>query len=85
VLEAIGAKRRSRGIKTESLGINYQDSISAPHGGEADNDAATQEGDDEGDDEGDFTYEDPQVPTEPEFILLAVDKESAYLCYRFQP
>ena len=55
MLEAIGARRHTRGIKTDSLGINYQDSISAPLSGEADNDAATKEGDDEGD----VAYEDP--------------------------
>jgi len=84
VLEAIGAKKRSNNIKTDSPGINYQDSVSAPLSKEADDDAATQEGDD-GDDEVDLAYDDPQAPLdlESEFILPAVDKERFVITIRF--
>lgn len=70
LLEAIGAKRSRNDKKTNSPGDNYQDSVSAPLSEEADNDAATQEGDDEDE----FSPDGPQAPTD--FIFPAVDKES---------
>ena len=73
MLEAIGIKKCSSIIiKTESPGINYQDSISASLSEEVDNDAATQEGDDEVN----LAYEDLEASIYPEFILPAVGKES---------
>ncbi len=82
MLEAIGAKRHSDTTKTDAPGVNYQDSVSAPLSEEADNDAATQEGDDGVD----LGCEDPDATVEPAFILPAVDKESASKsCYPFQP
>jgi len=72
VLEAIGVKKCSSIIKTESSGINYQDSISASLSEEADNDAATQKGDDEVN----LVYEDLEASIYLKFILPVVDKES---------
>ena len=76
MLEAIGAKKQGNKTKADSPGTNYQDSVSVPISEEADNDAATQEGGDE-DNEDDLAYEDLEVSAETEFILPAVDKESA--------
>jgi len=73
VLEAISAKKQGNNAKADAPGINYQDSVSVPLSEEADNDAATQEGDDEVD----LEYEDPGASADTEFILPAVDKESA--------
>jgi len=69
-------------MKPDAPGINYQESVSAPLTKEADNDAATREGD-----EGvDLVVEDPDSSVGPEFILPAVDKVSASkLFYPFQP
>ena len=71
-------------MKPGAAGINYQDSVSAPLCEEADNDAATREGDD-----GpgiDLAYGDPDRSADPWFILPAVNKESASRsCYAFQP
>ena len=82
MLEAIGAKRRSDTTKPGAAGINYQDSVSTPLCEEADNDAATREGDD-----GpgiDLACGDPDGSADPGFILPAVDKESASRsCYAF--
>ena len=75
ILEAIGAKQHSNRTKLDPPGINYQDSVSAPLSKEADNDAATQEGEDKID----SICENPKASVDPEFILPAVDKESAYL------
>jgi hypothetical protein len=72
VLEAIGVKKCSSIIKTESSGINYQDSISASLSEEADNDVATQKGDDEVN----LVYEDLEASIYLKFILPVVDKES---------
>ena len=84
MLEAICAKRRSNTTKPGAAGINYQDSVSALLYEEADNDAATQEGDN-----GpgiDLAYGDPDRSADPRFILPAVNKESASRsCYAFQP
>ena len=63
----------STNIKPNSPGINYQDSVSTSLSKEADNNAATQEGEDSID----LKCEDPEASINPEFILLAVDKESA--------
>ena len=74
MLEAICAKRRSNTTKPGAAGINYQDSVSTLLCEEADNDAATQEGDD-----GpgiDLAYGDPDRSADPGFILPAVNKES---------
>ena len=60
-------------MKPDSSGINYQDSVTTSLGEEADNDAATQEGEDGIDVE----CEDPEASVDTEFILPAVDKESA--------
>ena len=72
MLEAIGAKKRNNNTKPNFPGINYQDSISAPLSEEADNDAATQEGEDEVD----LVCENLEASIDPEFILPVVDKES---------
>ena len=72
MLEAISAKKHNNNTKPNFPGINYQDSISAPLSEEADNDAATQEGEDEVD----LVCENLEASIDPEFILLAVDKES---------
>jgi hypothetical protein len=69
-------------MKPGITGVNYQDSVSTPLCEEADNDAATQEGDDGID----LACGDPDGSGDPEFILPAVDKESASKsCYPFQP
>jgi len=72
VLEAVGAKKCNNNTKPNIPSINYQDSISAPLSKEADNDAATQEGEDEVD----LVYKNLEASIDPEFILPAVDKES---------
>ena len=72
LLEAIGAKRRTNNKKTNSPGDNYQDSVGVPLSKEADNDAATQEGDDEADQ----GPEDTQAPVK--FILPAVHKVGTF-------
>lgn len=72
MLEAIGAKKRGNSRKADALGINYQDAVSASLSREADDDAATREGDDEVD----LASEAPV-----EFILPAVDKESVFQPY----
>ena len=82
MLEAIGVKRCSDATKTDAPGVNYQESISVPLSEEADNDAATQEGDDEID----LVNEDPDFSVDPEFVLPAVDKASTSKSfYPFQP
>ncbi|KAF8224477.1 hypothetical protein L208DRAFT_1511456, partial [Tricholoma matsutake] len=68
-LKAIGAKWSSNDKKTHSPWVNYQDSVSASLSKEADNDAATQGGEDEVD----LASEEPQATVE--FILPAIDKE----------
>jgi len=60
-------------MRPDAPGINYQDSVSTSLSEEADNDAATQEGEDSID----LECEDPEASVNPEFILPAVDKESA--------
>jgi len=80
VLDAIGTK--SDATKPDAPGVNYQESVSAPLSEEADNDAATQEGDDGIDpvDKG------PDLSGDPEFVLPAVDKVSASKSfYPFRP
>ncbi len=72
MLEAISAKKHNNNTKPNFPGINYQDSISAPLSEEADNDAATQEGEDEVD----LVCENLEASIDPEFILPVVDKES---------
>ena len=72
MLEAIGAKSCSGTTRPDAPGVNYQGSVSALLSEEADNDAATQEGDDRID----LVDEDPDSSVDPKFILLAVDKES---------
>ena len=73
MLEAIGAKRRSDTTKPDAPGVNYQESVHAPLSEEADNDAATWEGDNRVSP----VDEDPDSSVDPEFVLPAVDKESA--------
>jgi len=77
VLEAIGAKKRSDMMQTDSPGVNYQDSVSVPVSEEADNDTATWEGDDGVD----IVCDDPDTTAIPEFVLPAVDKESTSQSY----
>jgi len=77
VLEAIGAKKRSDMTQTDSPGVNYQDSVSVPVSEEADNDAATWEGDDGVD----IVCEDPGTTAVPEFVLPVVDKKSTSQSY----
>jgi len=72
VLEAIGAKRHSDAMKTDAPGVNYQESVSVPLSKEADNNAATQEGDDRTG----LVDEDPDSSVDPKFVLPAVNKES---------
>ena len=72
MLEAISAKRRSGTTTPDTPGVNYQESVSVLLSEEADNDAATQEGDDGVD----LVDEDPDSSVDPEFILPAVDKKS---------
>ncbi len=72
LLEAIDAKWHTNNKKTNSLGNNYQDSVGVPLSEEADNDVATQEGDDKADQ----GPEDPQAPVE--FILPAVHKVGTF-------
>jgi len=76
LLEAIGAKRRTN-KKTNSPGNNYQNAVGVPLSEDADNDAATQEGEDEAEADPSGS-EDLQAPFE--FILPAVDKVSAFYC-----
>ena len=77
MLEAIGAKKRSDTMQTDSPGVNYQDSVSMPVSEEADNNAATWEGDDGVD----IVCEDPDPTAVPDFVLPAVDKESTSIGY----
>jgi len=78
VLEAIGAKTCSNTTKTNCPGINYQDSVSVPVSEQADNDAATWEGDNRVD----IVCKDPEASADLEFILPIVDKVSAsQSCY----
>jgi len=72
VLEAIGAKRRSDVMKTDAPGVNYQESVSVPLSEEADNNVATQEGDDRTG----LVDEDPDSSVDPKFVLPVVNKES---------
>jgi len=82
VLEAIGAKRRSDTTKPDAPGVNYQESVNTPMSEEADNDAATCEGDNGVS----LVDKDPDSSVDPEFILPAVDKKStSKLFYPFHP
>ena len=82
MLEAIGATRRSGTTKPDAPGANYQESVSASLSEEADNDTATQEGNDEVNP----VDEDPDSSVVPEFILPAVNKESGSESFcGFQP
>lgn len=82
MLEAIGAKRCSDVTTPDAPGVNYQEAVSALLSEEADNDAATQEGDDGIN----LVDKDPDSSVDPEFVLPAVDKVSASkLFYPFQP
>ena len=84
MLEAIGANRQTDTTKPDAAGVNYQDSVSTLLCEEADNDAATREGDDRP--RINLACRDPDRSADPRFILLAVNKESASRsCYPFQP
>lgn len=77
MLEAIGAKRYSDIMQTDSPGVNYQDSISVLVSKEADNDTATWEGDDGVD----IVCKDPDPTAVPDFVLPVVDKKSTSIGY----
>ena len=82
MLKAIGTKRCSGTTTPDASSVNYQESVSALLSEEADNDAATREGDNGVD----LVDEDPDSSVDPEFILPAVDKESGSKpLYIFQP
>ena len=65
-------QKASGTMRPDASGVNYQESISVPLSEEADNDAATQEGDDGVN----LVDEDPDSSVNPKFILPAVNKES---------
>lgn len=82
MLEAIGAKRHSDTTKPDAPSVNYQESVHVPLSEEADNDAATWEGDNRVSP----VDEDLDSSVDPEFILPAVNKESASQSfYPFHP
>ena len=82
MLEAIGAKQCSDTMKSDTPSVNYQESVNAPLSEEADNDTATWEGNNRVSP----VDKDPDSSVDPEFILLAIDKEStSKLFYPFHP